>query len=377
MIPFNRPHLTGREFGYVQEAVNAGQLAGNGQFTRKCQQWLQEYLGSPRVLLTHSCTAALEMAALLLNLGPGDEVIMPSFTFVSTANAFVLRGATPVFVDIRPETLNIDERLVEAAITPRTRAVVAVHYAGVACRMGELAAIARRHGLVVIEDAAQGLLSAYKGRPLGSLGDLAAFSFHETKNVMCGEGGALVINDAAYIERAEILWEKGTDRSRFARGEVDKYTWVDVGSSFLPGELTAAFLWAQLEAAREITEKRLVLWRAYENTCAELGELGVERPSVPPDCVHNGHLFRLLLPHQVSRRDVLDELMRRGVNAVFHYVPLHSAPAGLRFGRTAGAMTVTDQSSARLVRLPLWTGMPPEAPRQVSAALAAAISMRV
>jgi len=375
MIPFNRPHLTGREFEYVQEAVNAGQLAGNGQFTKRCQAWLEHRLGASRVLLTHSCTGALEMIALLLDLQPGDEVIMPSFTFVSTANAFVLRGATPVFIDIRPDTLNIDERLVEAAITPRTRAIVAVHYAGVSCRMDELTDVARRHNLVVVEDAAQGLCATYKGRPLGSLGSLAAISFHETKNVICGEGGALVINDARFAERAEILWEKGTDRSKFSRGQVDKYTWVDVGSSFLPGELTAAFLWAQLEAAEAITDRRMRLWNDYADRCRALTELDVELPSIPDDCAHNAHLFRLLLPAQVDRREVIDDLMRRQVNAVFHYVPLHSSPAGQRFGRTASSMAVTDDRSARLLRLPLWVGMDADAPRQVLSALAAAISV--
>jgi dTDP-4-amino-4,6-dideoxygalactose transaminase len=374
MIPFNKPHLTGREFGYIQEAVRAGQLAGNGQFTRRCHTWLQDFLGSPRVLLTHSCTAALEMAALLLDLKPGDEVIMPSFTFVSTANAFVLRGATPVFVDIRRDTLNIDERLVEAAITPRTRAIVAVHYAGISCNMDVLIDIGRRHGLVVIEDAAQGLLSSYQGRPLGSYGDLAAISFHETKNVTSGEGGALVVNNPRYAERAEILWEKGTDRSRFARGEVDRYTWVDIGSSFLPGEITAAFLWAQLEAAADITARRLALWHTYYDKCVPLEQLSVELPTVPPGCVQNAHLFRVLLPREIARRDVLEDLNQGGVNAVFHYVPLHSSPAGRRFGRVAGAMAVTDDCSARLVRLPLWIGMDANAPERVVEVLSAAVS---
>jgi len=376
MIAFNRPHLVGREFEYVQQAVAAGQLSGNGQFTKRCQLWLKETLGAHRVLLTHSCTAALEMAALLLDLRPGDEVIMPSFTFVSTANAFVLRGAVPVFVDIRPDTLNIDERLIEAAITPRTKAIVVVHYGGVACRMDDISAIARRHDLAVVEDAAQALMASHRGRPLGSIGALAAISFHETKNVICGEGGALVINDPRYAERAEILWEKGTDRSKFSRGEIDKYTWVDVGSSFLPGELTAAFLWAQLEAARSITDARLELWRSYFEGAASLGELGLERPSIPDDCVHNAHLFRLILPAHVDRREVLDDLTRRGVNAVFHYVPLHASPAGRRFGRAASSMAVTEDRSARLVRLPLWVGMGSDAPRQVLDALAAAISIR-
>jgi dTDP-4-amino-4,6-dideoxygalactose transaminase len=377
MISFNRPHLTGREFDYVKEAVKAGQLAGNGQFTKRCQGWLEQRLGAPRVLLTHSCTAALEMAALLLNLEPGDEVIMPSFTFVSTANAFVLRGAVPVFVDVRPDTLNIDERLIEGAITPRTRAIVVVHYAGVACEMDALMSTAKRHRLPVIEDAAQGLLATYRDRPLGSLGALAAISFHETKNIMCGEGGALVINDPQFAERAEILWEKGTDRSRFSRGQVDKYTWVDVGSSFLPGELTAAFLWAQLEEAEHITERRLRLWQQYYDGLEGMLDQGLERPTIPIGCVHNGHLFRVLLAPHLNRRDLIDDLTRREVNAVFHYVPLHSSPAGQRLGRAATPMTVTDDASARLLRLPLWVGMEPETPRQVLAALAAAISIRV
>jgi dTDP-4-amino-4,6-dideoxygalactose transaminase len=376
-IPFNRPFLTGREFDYIREAVAAGQLAGNGQFTRRCQAWLQDRLGAPKVLLTHSCTAALEMCALLLDIRPGDEIIMPSFTFVSTANAFVLRGATPVFVDIRPDTLNIDESRIEAAITPRTKAVVVVHYAGVACDMADVAVTARRHGLPVVEDAAQGLMASYRGRPLGALGDLAAFSFHETKNIQCGEGGALVMNDPRWAERAEILWEKGTDRSKFTRGQVDKYTWVDVGSSFLPGELTAAFLWAQLEAAAEITAARMALWQAYAQACAELGDAGLELPVIPPDREHNAHLFRVLLPRHVPRADVIGSLNRAGINVVFHYVPLHSAPAGRLYGRAAGPLPVTDDRSARLVRLPLWVGMGDDAPREVVAALAAAVSSHV
>lgn len=374
MVPFNKPYLTGHEFEYLQEAARLGQLAGNGQFTRRCQTWLERYFSAPRVLLTHSCTAALEMAALLLDIAPGDEIIMPSFTFVSTANAFVLRGATPVFVDIRPDTLNLDERLVEAAITPRTKALVPVHYGGIGCDMRALLEIARRHGLAVVEDAAQGMLSSYEGRPLGSFGDLAAVSFHETKNVISGEGGALVVNNPRYAERAEILWEKGTDRTKFSRGEVEKYTWRDVGSSFLPGELTAAFLWAQLEAAREITDARLQVWQRYDEASRPLDALGIERASTPAGCVHNAHLFRLLLPAADIRPAVLAELNRRGVNAVFHYVPLHSSPAGLRFGRAAGAMTVTDDRSARLIRLPLWVGMEPEVPGQVVTALASTMS---
>ena len=365
MIPFNRPYLTGREFTHIQAAVAAGQLAGNGRFTRLCQAWLERRVGSPRVLLTQSCTAALEMAALLIDLGPGDEVIMPSFTFVSTANAFVLRGARPVFVDIRPDTLNIDERQLESAITPRTKAIVVVHYAGVACEMEALMEIARRHDLVVIEDAAHALMSQYKGKPLGGFGHLATFSFHETKNVISGEGGALVINDARFVERAEIIWEKGTNRSQFSLGRVDKYTWVDVGSSFLPGELTAAFLWAQLEEAEQITSKRLALWNRYREASSALDAIGLRGPVVPPDCDHNAHLFYLLLPVPGRRHEILADLNARGVNAVFHYVPLHSSPAGLRYGRVSGSMSVTDDCSARLIRLPLWVGMPAEAPEMV------------
>ncbi|HEY6508332.1 MAG TPA: dTDP-4-amino-4,6-dideoxygalactose transaminase [Vicinamibacterales bacterium] len=365
MIPFNKPHLTGREFPYIEEAVRASQLAGNGRFTQRCQSRLQALVGAPRVLLTHSCTAALEMAALLLDVGPGDEIIMPSFTFVSTANAFVLRGATPVFVDIRPDTLNIDEALIEAAITSRTKAIVVVHYAGVPCDMTRVMAIAERHGIEVVEDAAQALLSSYRGRPAGSFGALAAFSFHETKNIQCGEGGALVVNAERFGDRAEILWEKGTDRSKFARGEIQKYTWIDVGSSFLPGEISAAFLWAQLEASAEITAQRLALWDTYFEACAGLEHVGVTRPTVPADCVHNAHLFRCLLPPQVSRAAVLADLNRKGINAVFHYVPLHSAPAGLAHGRTVGAMTVTDDCANRLIRLPLWIGLGRDAVRQI------------
>jgi dTDP-4-amino-4,6-dideoxygalactose transaminase len=371
MVPFNRPHLTGREFEYIQEAVNAGQLAGDGQFTRLCQQHLERQLGAPRVLLTHSCTGALEMAALLLDLQAGDEVIMPSFTFVSTANAFVLRGAVPVFIDIHPDTMNIDERLVEAAITPRTRAIVVVHYAGVGCDMDAILSIARRHKLRVVEDAAQALGSTYRGRPLGSIGDIGAISFHETKNVISGEGGALVINRPEFAERAEILWEKGTNRSRFLRGQVDKYTWVDLGSSFLPGELTAAFLWAQLERAVDITRERRALWQRYYDASQSLTTLAVQLPHVPDDRTHNAHMFYMLLPHGVGQADALAELNRRHVNAVFHYIPLHSAPAGRRYGRLGSTMTVTDDCSARLIRLPLWVGMGDDTPALVIAQVAA------
>jgi dTDP-4-amino-4,6-dideoxygalactose transaminase len=357
-IGFNRPYLTGRELEYIREAHENAHLAGDGPFTRRCHHWLESRTASNRALLTHSCTAALEMAALLLDLSPGDEVIMPSFTFVSTANAFVLRGAIPVFVDIRPDTQNIDERLIEPAITPRTRAIVVVHYAGVACEMDTIARIAQRHGLPVIEDAAQGLGSSYRGRPLGSLGRLGALSFHETKNVIAGEGGALLINDSDMVQRAEIIREKGTDRSRFFRGEVDKYTWQEVGSSFLPSELIAAFLWAQLEHADEITANRLALWELYHERLARFEESGlISRPHIPDGCQHNAHMYYVLLRGDMDRQAVMGAMKAKQVFPVFHYVPLHSSPAGQRFGRAAGPLNVTDDTSSRLVRLPLWVGM--------------------
>jgi dTDP-4-amino-4,6-dideoxygalactose transaminase len=367
-IPFNRPFLTGRELEYIAEAHARGQLAGNGVFTRRCQDWLCRQIGSTRALLTQSCTAALEMIGLLADLKPGDEVIMPSFTFVSTANAFVLRGAVPVFVDVREDTLNLDERLVEAAVTPRTRAIVAVHYAGVPAEMDVLADIAARHRLLLVEDAAQAIGSSLRGRPAGSVGHLAAVSFHETKNVISGEGGALLINDRRFAERAEILWEKGTNRSALFRGEVDKYTWVDVGSSFLPGELTAAFLWAQLNAADSIRESRLRCWRTYHEAFAPLEASGqARRPSVPVGCDHNAHIYHLRLPTPEGRSGLIGALKARGISAVFHYVPLHSSPAGRQFGRVAGPMTVTDGMSATLVRLPLWVGVEEHQPEVIDA----------
>ncbi|MEZ1315766.1 dTDP-4-amino-4,6-dideoxygalactose transaminase [Pseudomonas fluorescens] len=357
-IFFNRPHMTGRELDYIAQAKFGNMLAGDGPFTKHCHRWLEQQTGCNKALLTHSCTAALEMAALLLDIQPGDEVILPSFTFVSTANAFVLRGAVPVFVDIRPDTLNLDERLIEAAITPRTRAIVPVHYAGVACEMDTILAIARKHGLAVVEDAAQGVMSTYKGRALGSIGDLGAFSFHETKNVISGEGGALLVNDPELALRAEIIREKGTDRSRFFRGEVDKYTWQEVGSSFLPGELIAAFLWAQLEEAQSITASRLAIWEHYHAALAEFEERGLlRRPVVPENCQHNAHMYYVLLAPGIDRQWVLQELKKHVIYAVFHYVPLHSSPAGLRFGRVQGSMEVTDGYSERLLRLPLWLGL--------------------
>jgi dTDP-4-amino-4,6-dideoxygalactose transaminase len=374
-IPFNRPFTTGREFVYVREAIENGHLAGNGPFTDRCSRWLEERVGSDKVLLTHSCTGALEMAAMLLDIGPGDEVVMPSFTFVSTATAVVVRGGTPVFVDIRPDTLNIDETKLRAAITPKTKAIVAVHYAGVGCEMNELADIAEETGTEIIEDAAHGLLASYEGRPLGSFGSLAALSFHETKNVHCGEGGALLINDPAYRERAEILLDKGTNRRRFFRGQVDKYTWVDIGSSYAPSEINTAFLWAQLEDADAITAQRLAIWRAYHEAFVELEQKGVaRRPIVPVSCSHNAHMYYLLLPNLDSRSRLIDELRRVGVHAVFHYVPLHASAAGRRFGRPGGDLGVTENASERLVRLPLWAGMDDQEVERVVAGVVSACS---
>lgn len=365
-VPFNAPGPVGQELAYLADAIGSKHLSGDGPFTQRCQAWLEEALGARRVLLTHSATAALEMAALLTGVGPGDEVIMPSFTFVSTANAWALRAAVPVFVDIREDTLNLDERFVEAALTPRTKAVVAVHYAGVACDMAALQTLTRRHELVLIEDAAQALLARYGGRPLGSFGAAAALSFHETKNVICGEGGALVINDEAWVERGEILWEKGTNRSAFHRGEVDKYTWCDLGSSYLPSELTAAFLLAQLERAADITAARRAVWERYHEAFEPLEAAGLlRRPVVPDPAEANGHLYYLLLPTPERLDEALAGLRALGIDAVRHYVPLHSSPAGRRFGRAAGPLPVTESLSRRLLRLPLWTGMADEHVRAV------------
>ena len=376
MIPFNKPYMSGRELGYIAEAHANGHLAGNGQFSKRCCSWLEERVGSHKALLTHSCTAALEMAAILAGVGPGDEVIMPSFTFVSTANAFVLRGATPVFVDVRPDTLNIDETKIEAAITPRTRAIVPVHYAGVACDMNAIMAIAARFDLLVIEDAAQGLIAEYKGRPLGSIGHLAALSFHETKNIISGEGGALLINDSRFADRAEVVWEKGTNRSQFFRGQVDKYTWVDLGSSYLPGEIVAAFLWGQMEAADEITERRLAIWDRYDEAMTRLEATRiVRRPVVPDDCRHNGHMYYLLLPDLERRTAFIDRLKGRGIHPVFHYVPLHSSPFGRTVGRANGELPITDDISDRLVRLPFWIGIEDVLDRVIDEVLAAADAM--
>lgn len=358
MIPFNKPYMTGGELANIAEAYANGHLSGDGPFTKRCHAWLRENTRAESALLTHSCTAALEIAALLLDLAPGDEVIMPSFTFVSTANAFVLRGAVPVFVDVRPDTLNIDETLIEAAITSRTRAICVVHYAGVSCEMDAIMEIASRHGLPVVEDAAQGVMSAYRGRPLGTIGDLGAFSFHETKNIISGEGGALLCRDATHAERAEIIREKGTNRSRFFRGQVDKYTWVDTGSSFLPGEITAAFLSAQMDAAKEITRRRLDLWDRYHAWSESYEKQGrLRRPVIPETCTHNAHMYYLLLPDLDTRTRFIALLRERGIQTVFHYIPLHSSPKGLESARTNGSLQVTDDLSERLVRLPLWVGL--------------------
>jgi dTDP-4-amino-4,6-dideoxygalactose transaminase len=357
-LPFNRPFVTGREFEHIETAIENGHLAGNGPFTLRCEEWLSQRTGSPRALLTTSGSAALELATLLVGIGPGDEVIMPSFTFVSTANAVVLRGGVPVFVDVRPDTLNLDAGTVEGALSPRTRAILPVHYAGVGCDMDALTGLAREHQLAVIEDAAQGVMAARHGRALGSLGTVGCLSFHETKNLTAGEGGAVLVNEPDLIARAEVLHEKGTNRAAFFRGAVDRYTWVDLGSSFLPSEINAAFLWAQLEQADEITARRLDIWSRYHQAFADLEAAGrVRRPVVPDGCRHNAHMYYLLLPDRPRRDALIERLAEAGVMAVFHYVPLHSSPAGREHGRTVGRLEHTDAASDRLVRLPLWVGM--------------------
>jgi dTDP-4-amino-4,6-dideoxygalactose transaminase len=365
IISFNLPTVTGNELRYIQEALDKFHISGDGIFSKRCSTWLEKTVGVPRALLTHSCTAALEMAALLCDLGPGDEVIMPSFTFVSTANAVALRGAVPVFVDIRRDSLNIDENLIEAAITPCTKAIFVVHYAGVACEMDAVMEIARRHDLFVVEDAAQALRASYRGRPLGGIGDFSTISFHETKNFISGEGGALLVNDPAYVGRAEILREKGTNRSSFLRGEVDKYTWVDLGSSFLPSDIIAAFLWAQFENADSLQVWRRAIWEHYHDGFQSLERDGlVRRPIIPDGCDHNAHLYYLLLPDSEARNRLIASLRDREIYAPFHYVPLHSAPAGLKFARTHGTLAVTEDVAGRLLRMPLWHAMTNE-PDQV------------
>jgi dTDP-4-amino-4,6-dideoxygalactose transaminase len=357
-IPFNMPYTTGEELDGIQQAIGRLHLSGDGHFTRLCQDLLARRFGSASALLTVSCTAALEMSMLLFDIGPGDEVILPSFTFVSTANAVALRGGVPVFVDIDPDTLNLDPALVAAAVTPRTRAIIPVHYASVGCDMAAIMDIAGRHKLGVVEDAAHCFGGRYRGKPLGSFGALATLSFHETKNISSGEGGALLINDPALVERAEILWQKGTNRNAFKEGKVDKYSWVDLGSSFLPSEIIAAFLHAQIRAADRINTERMRVWQAYHDRLAPLELAGqLRRPVVPPDREHNAHLYHVIIERTIDRAEVLAAMRAAGIDAVFHYVPLHDTGAGHRFGRTGSAMTITDDLSRRLIRLPLWCGL--------------------
>ena len=361
MINFNEAPYTGNELKYIKEAVDAHKICGDGMFTKKCNQWIEEQTGTAKALLTTSCTHATEMAALLCDIKEGDEVIMPSFTFVSTADAFVLRGATAVFVDIRPDTMNIDEELIEQAITEKTRAIVPVHYAGVGCEMDRIMEIAEKYGLKVVEDAAQGVKASYKGKPLGAIGDFGCFSFHETKNYSMGEGGALLIKNGKDIERAEIFREKGTDRSKFFRGQVDKYRWVDYGSSYLPSDMNAAYLWAQLQIADEINETRLARWNEYREGLMDLADKGrIELPFIPDHCTHNAHMFYVKTKDLAERTALISFLKENGIQAVFHYVPLHSAPAGEKFGRFVGEDRYTTRESERLVRLPMFYALKPE-----------------
>lgn len=354
-IPFNRPFIIGRELEYISRAVGSGHLAGDGAFTRKCQDWMEQRYGSGKVLLTHSCTASLEMAAILADIGPGDQVVMPSFTFVSTANAFAMRGATPLWCDIREDTLNLDETRLEEVITPGTRAIVPVHYAGVGCEMDNIMGVAEKHGLFVIEDAAQAVNASYKGRWLGAIGHFGCYSFHETKGMISGEGGALLVNDPRFIERAEIVREKGTNRTSFFQGRIDKYTWVDYGSSYLPSELVAAFLFAQFEAAEAIHRKRLQTWNTYHEGLKPLEERGVIRlPAVPEDCGHNGHMFYILLGSQEERQSLIEHLKALNIMAVFHYVPLHKTPMGMKLQPCVPSLPVTERISATLLRLPMF-----------------------
>lgn len=360
-IPFNKPPFVGMEFDYVKQAVESGRICGDGTFNLLCHKWLEEHTGTAKALLTTSCTHALEMSARLCNIAPGDEVIMPSFTFVSTADAFVSQGAKCVFVDIRPDTMNLDEKLIEDAITEKTKAIVPVHYAGIACEMDAINEIARRHNLFVVEDAAQGMMATYKGRALGSLGDFGCYSYHETKNYSMGEGGALLINDSKYNDRAEIIREKGTNRCQFHRGEVDKYTWVELGSSYLPSELNAAYLYAELECADIINDARMACWNEYRKRLAPLAEKGlVELPYIPEHCTHNAHMFYLKVEDLPTRTALLKHLVYNGILAVFHYVPLHSSPAGMRFGRFHGDDKYTTNESNRLLRLPMFYGLKTE-----------------
>jgi len=359
LIPFNQPHMTGREIEYIQQAHLNRRLSGDGAFTNNCQELIKNNLNaSGKVFLAQSCTAALEMAAIAAALKPGDEVIMPSFTFVSTANAFVLRGATPVFVDIRRDTQNINENLIENAITQKTRAIVPVHYAGISCEMSKINLIAKKHNLLVIEDAAQGYLAKYGNDFLGTLGNYGAFSFHETKNIISGEGGAILVNNLSNVEKIEVIREKGTNRSKFFRGEVDKYTWRSIGSSFLPSEITAAFLQAQLEGGQAITDMRSVIWNQYHKLLEPLETRGIlMRPEVPVECTKNSHIYYVVLDRSINRAQLLEYMNKKGINSISHYVPLHSSPGGKKYGRVSGSMRITNQNANSLLRLPLWVGM--------------------
>lgn len=355
MISFNVPPYTGKEMEYIKQAVENQKICGDGPFTKKCNEWIEKKTGTTKCLLTPSCTQATELAALLADIKEGDEVIMPAYTFVSTADAFVLRGAKPVFVDIRPDTMNIDETKIEATITDRTRAIVPVHYAGVACEMDTIMDIANRHHLFVIEDAAQGIMASYKGKALGAIGDFGCYSFHETKNLSMGEGGAILIKDAKYIEDAEIIREKGTNRSKYFRGQIDKYTWVNYGSSYLPSDMNAAYLWAQLELAQKITDVRLARWNQYNELLQPLKQRGIlELPTVPEGCIHNAHMYYIKTKNIEERTRLIDFLKENGILAVFHYIPLHTAPAGIRFGEFRGEDIYTTKESERLLRLPMF-----------------------
>lgn len=355
MISFNVPPYTGKEMEYIKQAVENQKICGDGPFTKKCNEWIEKKTGTAKCLLTPSCTQATELAALLADIKEGDEIIMPAYTFVSTADAFVLRGAKPVFVDIRPDTMNIDETKIEAAITDRTRAIVPVHYAGVACEMDTIMDIANRHHLFVIEDAAQGIMASYKGKALGAIGDFGCYSFHETKNLSMGEGGAILIKDSKYIEDAEIIREKGTNRSKYFRGQIDKYTWVNYGSSYLPSDMNAAYLWAQLELAQKITDVRLARWNQYNELLQPLKQRGIlELPTVPEGCIHNAHMYYIKTKNIEERTRLIDFLKENGILAVFHYIPLHTAPAGIRFGEFRGEDIYTTKESERLLRLPMF-----------------------
>jgi len=361
MLPFNKPPFAGKEFDYMRQAMQNNKICGDGEFTKKCSSWLEQNVNTKKALLTTSCTHALEMAAILADIQPGDEVIAPSFTFVSTVNAFVLRGAKIKFIDIRPDTMNMDENLIESAITHKTKVIVPVHYAGVACEMDAIMALAKKYNLLVVEDAAQGVMSSYKGRALGSIGDMGTFSFHETKNYTMGEGGALLLNNKNYIERAEIIREKGTDRSKFFRGQVDKYSWCDLGSSYLPSELNAAYLWAQLEIAEQINNDRLTTWNLYNSGLQDLAKRGdIELPFIPEECTHNAHMFYIKTADLATRSKLIEGCRRQGILSVFHYVPLHSSKAGLQYGEFVGDDKYTTKESERILRLPMYYGLKPD-----------------